>query len=45
MTVTEADLPALEDPSAIEGAFKIRVAKRTTARRDANVLVHRKYSD
>ena len=44
MTVTEADFPSLAHPSSIEGAFKIRVAKRTTARRDAGVLVHRKYA-
>lgn len=44
MTVNEADFPALENPSGIEGAFKIRVAKRTTARRDARTLVQRKYA-
>ena len=44
LTVTEADFPALEHPSVIEGAFKIRVARRTTARRDAGVLVQRKYA-
>ena len=44
LTVTEADFPALENPSAIEGAFKIMIAKRTTARRDAGALVHQKYN-
>lgn len=44
LTVTEADFPALEDASALEGAFKIRVAKRTSARRDARALVQRKYT-
>lgn len=44
MTVTEADFFSLAHPSGIEGAFKIRVAKRTTARRDAGVLLHRKYA-
>ncbi|MEP6997669.1 MAG: hypothetical protein ABI900_08475 [Betaproteobacteria bacterium] len=43
LTLNEADLPSLEDPSAIEGAFKIRVAKRTGARRDALALVERRY--
>lgn len=44
LTLTEADVPALEDASAIEGAFKIRVAKRTGARRDAWSLVERRYT-
>ena len=44
LTLTEANLPALEDASTIEGAFKIRVAKRTGARRDAWSLVERRYS-
>jgi hypothetical protein len=44
LTVTEADFPALDNPSAIEGAFKIRVVRRTSARRDARVLVQRKYA-
>jgi hypothetical protein len=44
LTLTEADVPALEDASMIEGAFKIRVAKRTGARRDAWSLVERRYS-
>lgn len=44
LTLTEADVPALEDASMIEGAFKIRVAKRTGARRDAWSLVERRYT-
>jgi hypothetical protein len=44
LTVALPDFPALDHPSAIDGAFKIRVAKRTGARRDARALVQRKYS-
>ena len=44
LTVSEADFPALENASAIEGAFKIRVARRSTARRDARTLVKQKYA-
>jgi hypothetical protein len=44
LTLTEADVPALEYASTIEGAFKIRVAKRTGARRDAWSLVERRYT-
>jgi hypothetical protein len=44
LTVNQADFPALESPSAIEGAFKIRVARRPIARRDARTLIQRKYA-
>ena len=44
LTVNEADFPALMGPLVIEGAFKIRVARRTTARRDARTLVQAKYA-
>jgi hypothetical protein len=44
LTVAEADFPALDHLSAIDGAFKIRVARRTKARRDAGTLVQRKYA-
>jgi hypothetical protein len=44
LTVALPDFPALDHPSAIDGAFKIRVAKRTGARRDARALVQRKYA-
>jgi hypothetical protein len=43
LTVAEADLAALVDPSAILGAFKIRLAKHTGARRDAGALIERGY--
>lgn len=43
LTLAEGDLPAIED-AAIEGAFKIRVAKRRGARRDAWSLVERRYT-
>lgn len=49
LTVTEADFPALENVTenvtAIEGAFKIRVARRSPARRDARTLVQRKFAE
>jgi hypothetical protein len=44
LTVAEPDFPALEHPSAIEGAFKIRVAKRSRSRHDAHKLVEMKYA-
>lgn len=44
LTLTEADFPVLDDPSAIEGAFKIRVARHTGAHRDAGSLVERQYA-
>jgi hypothetical protein len=45
LTVTEVDLPTIQHPETIEGgAFKIRVAKRTGARRDASTLVHERYA-
>ena len=34
-----------EDPGAIQGAFKIRVAKREGFRREASTLVDRRYTD
>ena len=43
LTVNESDLSSLEGASAIEGAFKIRLAKRTGAHRDARALVERRY--
>jgi N-acyl amino acid synthase FeeM len=43
LTLREADLPALEDSTPVFGAFKIRLAKRTGARRDAGALVERRY--
>lgn len=44
LTLAEADIPVLEDPSSIEGAFKIRVARHTGAHRDAGALVDRQYA-
>jgi len=44
LTLTEADLSSLARSSTIEGAFKIRVAKRTHAHRDAFALVQKKYA-
>ena len=44
LTIAEPDLPALESPSTILGAFKIRVAKRNRSHQDAGSLVHRKYA-
>jgi hypothetical protein len=44
LTLAEADLPTLARSSTLEGVFKIRVAKRTHAHRDALVLVQKKYA-
>jgi len=44
LTIAEPDLPALENPSTILGAFKIRVAKRNRSRLDAGSLVQKKYA-
>jgi hypothetical protein len=44
LTVAEADFAALAQSSTLEGAFKIRVAKRTYAHRDALALVQKKYA-
>jgi len=35
----------IEDPGALQGAFKIRVAKREGFRREASTLVDRRYTD
>lgn len=43
LTLSEADLGALIDASSIEGAFKIRVARHTGAKRDAGALVEQRY--
>jgi hypothetical protein len=43
LTLAEPDLPSLEDPSTTLGAFKIRLAKRTGARRDVGALIERLY--
>ena len=44
LTLAEADLSSLARSSTLEGAFKIRVAKRTHAHRDAFALVQKKYA-
>jgi hypothetical protein len=45
LSVTEVDLPTIQNPVAIEGgAFKIRVAKRSGTRRDATTLVRDRYA-
>jgi len=44
LTLAEADLSDLTRPSTLDGAFKIRVVKRTHAHRDAVALVQRKYA-
>jgi len=44
LTLIEADMPALVDAGNTEGAFKIRVARRTGARRAAGALVERRYT-
>src|SRR5579862_6088023 len=43
LTLREPDLSALETSPAIFAAFKIRLAKRTGARRDAGALLERRY--
>ena len=44
LTLIEADYPSLMRSQTIEGAFKIRVAKRAHAHRDAFDLVEKKYT-
>jgi hypothetical protein len=43
LTLAEPNLPSFEDASNTLGAFKIRLAKRTGARRDAGALIERRY--
>jgi len=44
MTLPDPDMPALDDPSNFESAFKIRIAHLSQTRRDAQVLVERQYA-
>jgi hypothetical protein len=44
LTVAGGLEETIEDPGALQGAFKIRVAKREGFRRDASTLVDRRYS-
>ena len=45
LTVADGVDETFEDPGAIQGAFKIRVAKREGFRREASTLVDRRYTD
>jgi hypothetical protein len=45
LTLADGIEQTIEDPGALQGAFKIRVAKREGFRRDASTLVDRRYSD
>jgi hypothetical protein len=45
LTVADGIAETIEDPGALQGAFKIRVAKREGFRREASTLVDRRYSD
>jgi hypothetical protein len=44
MTLPDPEMPAIDDPSNFETAFKIRIAHLTHTRRDAQVLVERQYA-
>jgi hypothetical protein len=44
LSVPDPDLPSISDPNALQSAFKIRVAHLTKTRRDAKVLVERRYA-
>jgi hypothetical protein len=44
LSVSHADLSALEDPSGYHSGFKIRVAKLNGRQREAGVLVERRYA-
>ena len=44
LTVPDPDMPSITDPSAIEGAFKIRMGHLLKTGRDAKVLVERRYT-
>ena len=44
LSVPDPELPSITDPSAFQSAFKIRVAHLTRTRRDAKVLVERRYA-
>jgi hypothetical protein len=45
LTLASGVEETLDDPGAIQGAFKIRVAKREGFRREASTLVDRRYTD
>jgi N-acyl amino acid synthase FeeM len=44
LTLASGDSAMVEDPGALQGAFKIRVAKREGFRREASTLVDRRYT-
>jgi hypothetical protein len=44
LTMPDPDMPSITDPSAVEGAFKIRIGHLLRTRRDAKVLVERRYT-
>jgi len=44
LTVPDPDMPSITDPSAFDSAFKIRIAQLLNTRRDAKVLVERRYA-
>jgi hypothetical protein len=44
LTLNAADLVQLEQPGAIQGGFKIRVARQAGSRRHAGTLVEKRYS-
>ena len=45
LTLASGIEETIEDPGALQGAFKIRVAKREGFRREASTLVDRRYTD
>jgi hypothetical protein len=45
LTLASGVEETIEDPGALQGAFKIRVAKREGFRREASTLVDRRYTD
>jgi hypothetical protein len=44
LTVPDPELPSITDPNAFQSAFKIRIGHLLHTRRDANVLVERRYA-
>jgi len=44
LSVPDPELPSITDPSAFDTAFKIRIAQLLHTRRDAKVLVERRYA-
>jgi hypothetical protein len=44
LSMPDPDMPSITDPSAFDSAFKIRIAQLLNTRRDAKVLVERRYA-